>query len=697
MSRLTPEEFSDQHRRDLQHLRLGGRGRLAKPLLFVVLSAVLIFAVANLLDRYRESSGGFATARRDARQVGGPWVADFSKLQADYRGWLLRHGTSREAELFDTMSTLLLRNTLRLPSLQRGSGKLGLFSRLYLSFHLGAVRVSFLVAATWRLWVAAVIIAVLYPLIRQRVYQGDDILGQTGNGRLFYTGIRADLRDLTSQRAPGYQVVGLGCPELASPAKVKTSELGRLLEQLKVANETNQSLAAVILARPSWPTYVAQATQREVLDDLFNGSTLGESTPRVLTTVFGVHDFLVEAANGAPGDLEALLLDNSEIDHPAGKIALSDHMIALERALYRVLTPDLARALTEVTRSELASTVLAYEAGKTLAFAFEAGKWVHRSNYPQLSARAVLHSIPAYSREYDFDSRRTIRQSLIYAARRSAFGPVRFPTTLDDKTRALRQWVEILSAAPHEIRKVADSVELYQMMFECNKNWSNAFLRAVEQDDVDLLNTSYVSPTNLVLVPLLQILRFMHETMDRRDLARLATLAERVGRAAVTTKAVTTPENGNEEIVETVGPNPLVEERVLPPIPFEEQVRLAKTHELERAAVADWSALRIALSSFGWLARRVGDYGVPESFLIFAALEAPEGTAGRNEFGYVGRPGMVALRPSSFEDRFGRAYRSRFIEVDGANMAESKGDYLRLMRGEELELPEALEGVTSTG
>ena len=91
--------------------------------------------------------------------------------------------------------------------------------------------------------------------------------------------------------------------------------------------------------------------------------------------------------------------------------------------------------------------------------------------------------------------------------------------------------------------------------------------------------------------------------------------------------------------------------------------------------------MRVILNSHGWLARRVGDYSVPESSIVFGILRGCAKDQQPNDLGLVGQPGMIPIRASRFEGRWGRDWSRRFIYARSANMAETREHYEKLMKG----------------
>jgi hypothetical protein len=110
-------------------------------------------------------------------------------------------------------------------------------------------------------------------------------------------------------------------------------------------------------------------------------------------------------------------------------------------------------------------------------------------------------------------------------------------------------------------------------------------------------------------------------------------------------------------------------------------VSLAKIHGLSEVDLRDWSALRNILASFGWLARRVGDYTVAESSVIFSVFKAPPGYPQANSLGFFGRQGLVPLRSAKFAECWGRDWDRRFQAFQKATMAETQEDFEKALKG----------------
>jgi hypothetical protein len=120
---------------------------------------------------------------------------------------------------------------------------------------------------------------------------------------------------------------------------------------------------------------------------------------------------------------------------------------------------------------------------------------------------------------------------------------------------------------------------------------------------------------------------------------------------------------------------------VFTPFSHQESKQLAELHGLSTSDIKSWSSIRIMLNSYGWLGRRVGEHTVPESSIVFAAFLMAERSSETNDLGLIGRSGMVPIRGTRLEEKWGDFWQSRFVMAQNASMAETKDNYERLMKG----------------
>lgn len=604
--------------------------------------------------------------------------AELGEEVVSYRQWLATHGTRTEAVLFDDVSSLLIRSILASQSQESSGTETGLLSRLYTSLHTGLIRLAFLVIASLRAWFVVIVGALMLGLRHYRAYAGDDALGQMGNGRLFYSGVRAGLERITSHGAPDVQVRGFACPQFSTSAEARASAIWKVLGHYGAQNETNETLVAILVKNGSISPYVAPPEEDALLAKAFTGSTLAQNTPEILSAALSLH------ARYAAGEVSARVQHIAEepVDRP---FSSEEYAEALGSAMNRVLSPVMREELGSLPAAEVATAILALECGKVLAHSFEGGRWIKRSQFPQLSARAVLHSVLAYPRDYDFGSRLRIRRALIYASRSSSFAPVRMPLGLEPDTWVVRQWMEVLLSNPHDLPGVADEVELVGLVRAAHEAWCREFLDASSALSPEIAGASYSTASGLLFVPLSKVIELLKRSVSEAEIHRMGELLELVSNRQ-RLKAVEVAKREGE-VSDHVS-----FDRIFPPLRNAEVAELIKLHNLSESEVRDWSALRIVLTSYGWLARRVGDYTVPESSIIFAVFKSREPLAGANSLGLVGTSGMVPFRGAKLEARWGSSWSSRFTYADKATMAESTEDYEKLMKGIEEKLEEEAAG-----
>ncbi|RIL11626.1 MAG: hypothetical protein DCC75_01995, partial [Proteobacteria bacterium] len=504
----------------MARLRGDGRKTLVKVVLLAIVAAIAgLVVLVNQTDQARDERS-LASARSSLARSGAAWSERFIAAQQSYDRWLYDHGTSTEARIFDKLSSLLFSSASKLAGPDADDSFL---ERTYVSLHFAVMRLSFVLIACWRIWLLSIIGAFVLVHYKQKVYRQDDLLGQTGNGRFFYSGIRASLDNVSDKGMPKDQVVGLACLAAASPAELKTSALGAALERLGVANETNRSLAAVIVKHQGYPAYVADKESQSQLDACFMGANLAEMTLLILETAMAKHAAFLngqEAGVMTEPQPEAAPESNTE----QSKITPEQYAQKLSDVLDRVLSAEMKVALGQIPASNLATIVLAFEAGKVMGYAFEAGRWQRKSGFTQLYARSVLHSMPSYSRDYDVGAREVIRRALIFGSRKSVFAPVHMPLNLSASTKAARQWVECLMACPHELSSAANEVELFGIVGEEHGRFSKAFMEGVHSGDPEVVSGAFSTPYNLFVMPLISILRVLRKTVAPETIRRLETL-----------------------------------------------------------------------------------------------------------------------------------------------------------------------------
>ena len=652
---------------DLSWLKAGSRGSGARLVAMVVLWLVVtVLALLFIVLVVRQVHGGvddLGSFQAELLEFREPWSDKLSSDLDGYRGWLERYGTGAELDVFNDVSAVILRGVLAVSS----SPSESLFSSVYVSAHSGAIRALFLLLASLRLWLAVLLLAAYFGYNYYKPYRGGDLLGQTGNGRLFYSGARAGLENLSDTGAPDVLVRGLACPDFASRAETVSSDIWKVLSQFGATNGTNEALTAILVKHGNVAAYVPRPEDEAAFQRVFAGATLAEHVPHLLSSALTLHAAYSSGDTKSP-PTEAVALKS------LNNASSLDYSRAVLGALHQVHSPRLRETLGQLSPQEVATFVLSLESGKVIAHSLEGGKWFRCSNFPHLSARAILHSVLSYPQEYGFNERSRIRQALVYASRASSFAPVRMPVSMTDDIWALRQWGEVLLAAPHEISDAVDEIELVGLVRHAHQRWELEVLPKAQAIVPELTSTSFSTISDLLFLPLGSIVALLRRAVDPNDLSRIAKLSAIVG--AKQQQRIERSQQSEEG-----GGTTLIYDRVFPPIPDAEVKSLAEIHSLQPGDLQEWSALRNILASFGWLARRVGDYTVPESSVIFSVFKAPPGYPGANALNLVGKTGLVPLRGSKFREVWGPDWNRRFQCFQRATMSESREDFAKVLQG----------------
>lgn len=663
--------------RDFDLLRSTRRRRFWQLALKIVLATLALFLL-SLVVRYlllvRDGEPPVVDASRAALlELNHQWSEDFDRAWGGYRNWFERHGTAFESRAFNGLSAMIVDSMTRSNSAQIAEHELSIFGRIYLGYQSGVIRLLFVLLACMRLALAACVVAFARGASLFKPYRGDDALGQMGNGRVFYSGARAALENITPQGAPDVQIRGLACPQYGSPTEARASQIWRTLSKYGACNSVNEALTRIIVGNRDTAAYVAAAGEDGALSRAFSGDALLGNTACLLEHALRLH------ASYARGDMPEL--PNSSQDS-SGALSSEAYAQSVACALHASLTPHMRTVLGGLPVCEIATTILAFESGKILAHSYEGGRWTRKSNFPHLSARAVLHSVLEYPREYGLDSRDRIRRGLVYAARKSAFSPVRMPIDLSEQSWALRQWIEVLLSCPHELASVSHEVELVGLVREAHVALRERLLASSSEGGARLGQLGFATQTNLLFLPVGELVRMMRGIVDQPTMARIHTLLEHVRRAQ---EALALTDDGNEN-------GPAVQfsfERLHQPPSPTELGELASIHGIEPQELRDWLALRVVLSSYGWIASRVGDYSVPHHSVIFAVFKSGGRVEGANDLGLVGRPGMVPLRGSKFAEELGTGWSARFNCAERVTMSETTEQYGKLLRGiVEVKVPE---------
>lgn len=662
----TPEGLSAEQSRDFDALFGSRFGKIFQLSFVAVLFVTIALVIWVATSSQEQISADLLEARTSLAQNEYEWSQQLIAGFDEKHSWLQRHGLGIEISLFEKLGTGLF-SSARILRFDRA--EVGFLPNAFIGLHFVLNRLIFLVLATWRIWAVFAIFGAVYARRSIRPYQGDDLLGQTGNGRLYYSGVLAHLDDVDERGAPKQLATGLACPRVASPEHVLKSELYALLGEYGADNGTNEYLVGIILQYSKVPGFLTDRDDARNASDEWASLNLSEYAEHWLAASLRLHARLQNQNGGEDAATQAV--------EPESALEAS-----IDAALSRVLTAKLKRDLKKVPAALIASLVLAHQAGKVLVYAYEGSRWTIRSRFPELAARAILHSVPQFAEDYDTQERNWIRRSLVFASRRSVFAPVRMPTDLSPETKILRNWSEVLLNPPQKLTFAADEIELVTLLDELHERWQKFFFEAVQRQDERITDAGFASRSNLLFLPVANLIEVFGNFTKSSELDRLAALSTFV---AQKTRIDVLASPGLEEN----SAESRYFDKLPGPLGFMEIKELARRHNLNEDLVQRWSSYRMVLHAFGWLARRVGEFTVPESSIIFAVFESEEGsrTQDVNAQGLIGKAAMVPLRISRLASRWGNTWPRAFRQVGAAMMAQTQDDYERMLKGELKDVP----------
>lgn len=531
----------------------------------------------------------------------------------------------------------------------------------------GAIlRIGFLLCFS-PLWVLGAIAGYFAMQFHNKIPPSETLLGvcTRGNGP-FYSGIYGPYRPNNSFSGTNLSAPGLACPKMADKALVENSKLALLLDRYKAKNETNIQLLQIIQAHADFPHFVegeSSIQQEEAPDEpeidprlsqtgivSNEKGTLLEGVTRSLPAVLEAHTVArryVEVLKKQKFTPETL--NGNYPDHMKALEKVAEPLTGLSRTLLFSMTPAKLWALADIPVEIVISTYLAIEAGKSLVYKPHASSYSRISLYPHLQARAVIQSVVPYHKEYDGDTRLIIRQAIISSRRHGDFGRAFLPIRMPLKSRALRDWLEILYTDPEKQDEVAALVELDAHMEELHVNFRTKFTEKIKStENIESTTGSYKLSKGLVhksvvLLPLEDLIKMTISEFHRTRLKKIAKLLDvtRKHQTQITTSArlpgfkrqAMEADNSGEEL-------DLI-------------VKKIKAFPNGAEIYDTWRIVRRMLTKYNWLSTRIGDDSVPLVGLVHAILKI----VNKDETSkHVFMDALVPLRQRRFAEILGKKW-----------------------------------------
>ncbi len=537
------------------------------------------------------------------------------------------------------------------------------------------LRLGFVILAFWPFWLVAFFAGKFLVRDKWRHSKEQSILGVCDRGKSpFYSGIYGPFKPNNNFSGTDFSVPGLACPALANKKSALDHKLSSVLKEYEAFNETNLELVRVILAHADFPgrvqedeTEQEEAQVRGMLEDeqgrlsqtgfVTNaGGTLEEHALEGLAAVLEAHKILSRHVKSLEekGAKSSVLNSN----YPGHRTNLERLFISsppLVRLLSSFLTPSRIWAASRLTPQIVATAYLAAEAGKSLVYKRHGQGFTRVSIFPQLQARAVLHAMVPYHRDYVGEQRAVIRHAIICSKRHVDFGRAFLPIRMPIESRVLRDWLEVMYADTDKREEMAQLVELDGHLEEIHVNWRAGFANRLRQEieakegyeqphpaDRYWKGIAYKSVVLMSVRILVDIaLRGVHEErkqrintllyLTRKHQSRIISGARLPG---LKRQAMEAEKYGDD--ADGIS------------LPWQEHAENEKLTE-------NWRIVRRMLSRYNWLSTRVGDEAVPLVGLISGILRAENHDGSSN---LVGLDGLVPLRQRRFVELFGRAWES---------------------------------------
>ena len=628
----------------------------------VMLCAVLALGVIIIAIAATAHLTNSNTSSNSVNLMKQPGFVALQEVIFQQSDWLKRYGTRLELSAYSALIKMVYQTYVSVhgtEAVSSGGYLTGITDWLLpLSLRLG-----FVLIACARYWLLAIALGYFWKTFTTKAYQGNNILGQTGNGRIFFSGIRVGLDKLHLSGAPDLQVRGLACPAKVSASVLAKSASLKTLDKYHARNKTTEELLAIVEAATGCPAWAGLPGNSQDATSQHSPSVLA-FTHDLLEALLELH---AQTSNGSPGtdsekkngeDVIALPLDPDSILLPAvrGDVKVADTRAYAKYLAYifsQCLYKELQQEFQRITPVELAALLLSTQAGKVLAYAREGKRWVQKSSFPHLSARAILHSTEHYHSEFSFEQRERLRRALTFASRRGAVAPVMLPKDMSRRVQVLRTLAELLYAPPAQLETTRVELELFVLCWEARRRFDKQFIGLFEKADDRVLNKSLVCGGNL-FVPLETLQNVISESIPAQLLERMRSLMGASDRREIDPQESVTQKHAQYG-------------RTLPLFTPGELIDYSKNFGINEKLLKKWEVSRQVLYSASWLSQRIGHQAVSECFISSISAQHKGSNQSRPEI-YTG---YVALRSGLLQGKAAEENLSAVRQLASVSLVEN--------------------------
>ena len=421
----------------------------------------------------------------------------------------------------------------------------------------------FIILFYWKIIWVLCFLTLLKIYFKNKSYIKNNLLGLTGNNRLFFSGINISLNN-KELKNPEFFIPNLCNLNQTSISQAMSSSLGKEVNKIKGINKVNLKLIAIINYYKNVPCFAKQVFSKETTDDQF--------------PLFEKTTYLVKNINNL---LSGIKEDNTLLN--SLKIIFDDENI---------------KVLKSINPNFILTGVLALQAGKILSYKNESGEWTDTTSFPELSARAVLNSLFEFKESYNYQERAAIRQALIYSSRNTVFGPVKKPVNLPLNTKILRDLFEIIkSNNSQDVINTSQEIKLNIIITKFIKSFNNK----ISNLDVTEVNE------NIILVKIDLLTSYFKKSLSLDN--ELIDLIKKV--LLFQSKNYNLNENANEsyQIPEYL--------KLLSELNEKEIDFISRNYLLDKDEISLWSTLRIILKQKNLLAEKIGDLNLYKNIFYY--------------------------------------------------------------------------------
>ena len=508
------------------------------------------------------------------------YLVDINNINSDvsiadtfkkFDSWIDKFGTKGERIFFSMISLLVVKVFI---AFYDAFPKTNIIISLILIFANSILQLTFIILASWKIWIGFAIYSFIHSMNNIKPYKSRDILGVTGNGRLFFSGVKAGIKKCDKNGNPILHVTGLTCLATVNDSVYDKSAFCSLLNKYDANNTTNKYLSSIILNYYNYPT---------VINDNIGSGNLFEDSYEFLLAAFEIREAIIE--NGE--DVELSFGDKRKEN------------------MFLCLTKNMKKELKNLAPKNIATAILALETGRILAYEHISNdRWARQSNYPHLCARAILHSSPYYGEEYDFDEREMIRKALVFAERKSDFLEIRMPLKMNVQSYTLRQWLELILHFD-KVDSIIDELLFFAKSTEIHKAWTKLFVQFIENGDT-LNDNLFVTESGGQLFVKLETINELLSSNIKNDLVEISDLLKRVYEKRET-----------DNLVSQIEQKKLSDDNNLFLKEFSEVTKEEISKFLPSSNdIIVWQNLRSCLNAFSWLGKRVSDRYIPYSAVV---------------------------------------------------------------------------------